>query len=801
MRYLIFCLLICLGCVGLQAQVADFVTDPTPSTRCAPVQVQCTDLSTGATSWQWTVSGPEAVTPSTDQNPGFTFIMPGVYTITLTINGGADTEVKNVTVFAIPQVQFDIAPGYTATGCAPFEVCFEDQTIPGDGPIVVWNWDLGVPPAAGVEDPCFIYIDKNVVDVELVVTDANGCQSFNEEVNFIQILDPPDPSFTVDPASGCEVPLDVTVTNETFPQTGTVYTWDFPGTNVNPSDFVGHDPGVVIYGNNGSYDIQLTTDDNGCTKDTIVVGAVVIDVLVPDFSISDDMPCQNEAVVLTDMSNLPIDYQWLVNGSPVGAGLPTHTVSFPNTGIQTVGLIAATQDGICSDTIYKTIDVQPGPTVSFSADATSSCGTPFTANFTSVAPDAVSYAWSTSPSGGVSFSSSTSPNPSITFNNPGNYNISVVVTSANGCTSTLTRNNYIKINDNINVSITSNVEDNEGCVPLNIQFNVSANLPDGVSINTVDWTIAGSTNPSPSGFPVNTTYNNIGDYTVTANVTFTGGGGGGCNSATATVPVKVGDFPTLTADVTPPSLCIHEAVVDNVTSDLPGTDFLWYFEPPRGFVDGGTGTSSTVNYTYENEWQQPWTGWMVGDNNGCKDTVTFMVDVLPPAAQYMWTRSCDPRTEVTFSPQLQQATPFADSVALFVNYDWANPILDVDNINDMVGFTYDFGVLDVYEVTLIVGISFGGCLDSITQTIDLLNAQPNATITPRSLCPGESVSFRDNSTGIESWQWSFGDGDTSIISNNPNGFNHVYTTSGIFDSYLFTRDIAGCRDTLGPVPI
>jgi len=785
-----------MGCVGLRAQTADFLFQPTPSTRCAPVQVQCTDISTGgAVSWNWTVSGPDVITPSTDQHPGFTFIIPGDYTLTLSINGGASTHSEVITIFAIPQADFEIRPGYLATGCSPFEVCFDDLTIEGDAPITDWSWDLGEPPLASVQNPCIIYTGKNIFDVELVVTDGNGCQDFLDRNNFVQIFEPPNPTFTIDPASGCDVPLEVTVTNTTFAQPGTSYTWQFPGTGVSPTGSNVEDPGIVTYTENGTYDILLTTDDNGCTKDSIAVDAVAIDLLLADFTISDLTPCEGENVNFVNTSNLPgLNCNWLVDGVPASSNC-IYSTSFSTPGPRTITLAVETVDGLCSDSISQIVDIQDGPAVSFSADNTTACGAPFTANFTSTAPDAVSYAWSVTPSAGVSINTSNAANPSITFNNSGNYSVSLMVTSANGCTNTVTQSNLIRINDNVGISISSSADNNEGCVPLDIEFWIDANLPAGVTITGVTWDIPGGTPPNGSGTPISTTYNATGDYTVTADVTFSGG----CNSASTSIQVEVGDFPTLTADITPDEICLNEEVLGTGTSNLPNTEFIWYFEPPGGIVNTGFGTTSIAPYNYEDEWQQPWTVLMVGDNNGCKDTVEVEVTVNPPAAQYDWLRSCDPKTEVSFIPNTPLGI-FSDDVVWILDGHQNNPIHTATNINNG-GFTYDFGTLGVYEVQLVVSSSFTTCTDSVTHVIDLLNSQPNADISPRSLCPGESVSFTDNTIGIDTWQWLYGDGDTSAISTSVNTFVHVYDSSGIYDTYLFTVNNQGCADTLGPVRI
>jgi PKD repeat protein len=74
-----------------QPPVADFTGTPTSGT--APLSVQFTDASTGATSWDWNFGDTGT---STAQNPNHTYNDPGNYTVTLTATNavGSDVETK-----------------------------------------------------------------------------------------------------------------------------------------------------------------------------------------------------------------------------------------------------------------------------------------------------------------------------------------------------------------------------------------------------------------------------------------------------------------------------------------------------------------------------------------------------------------------------------------------------------------------------------------------------------------------------------------------------------------------------------
>ncbi|MGE0637046.1 MAG: PKD domain-containing protein [Bacteroidia bacterium] len=89
-----------------------------------------------------------------------------------------------------------------------------------------------------------------------------------------------------------------------------------------------------------------------------------------------------------------------------------------------------------------------------------------------------------------------------------------------------------------------------------------------------------------------------------------------------------------------------------------------------------------------------------------------------------------------------------------------------------------------------------GCTGSDTVVITYIN-NPVADFTFNTACEGTATNFTDASqsgggTNITSWNWDFGDGNTSIAQNPA----HTYNASGTFTVRLVAENNIGCRDTI-----
>ncbi|MEW5795810.1 MAG: S8 family serine peptidase [Candidatus Zixiibacteriota bacterium] len=161
----------------------------TPTSGCAPLVVNFTDLSTGTgiDSWAWTFGDGGT---STAQNPSYTYTTAGTYTVTLTATsssqGCSDGETKTayITVSTTPVANFSGSP---TSGYAPLTVNFTDLSTGG---ATSWSWDFGDLGTSTAQNPSHVYASAGTYTVTL--TASNACGSDGEtKVGYITVSTPP----------------------------------------------------------------------------------------------------------------------------------------------------------------------------------------------------------------------------------------------------------------------------------------------------------------------------------------------------------------------------------------------------------------------------------------------------------------------------------------------------------------------------------------------------------------------------------------------------------------------------------
>jgi len=143
-------------------------------------------------------------------------------------------------------------------------------------------------------------------------------------------------------------------------------------------------------------------------------------------------------------------------------------------------------------------------------------------------------------------------------------------------------------------------------------------------------------------------------------------------------------------------------------------------------------------------------------------------------------------TNITFQ---NTTSPLANSY--FWNFGDLSTLADTSNAFNP---TYNYPGLGTYTVMLVINRGTP-CADTVYHTVTVGNVNANFS-NDAPACKGVPINFSDlstfdPSTPITSWQWNFGDGNTSPLQNP----SYAYGNGGIFNVSLITTTSNGCRDT------
>ena len=251
------------GAVDTESMVVSVIENPDPvasfTHATTDLTANFTDTSTddGAiSSWSWDFGDGNT---STAQNPAHTYADGGTFTVSLTVTddfGATGTTNQDVTVTA-PNV--DPVASYTFT-TTDLTADFTD-TSTDEGTITAWSWDFGDTNTSTAQNPSHTYGSAGTYTVQLIVTDDLGAMDTTSQD--VTVTAP-----NGDPVAGytfvvTDLTADFTDTS-TDDGTITAWAWDFGDTNTSTAQNPSH-----TYGSAGTYTVQLiVTDDIGAMDTT-----------------------------------------------------------------------------------------------------------------------------------------------------------------------------------------------------------------------------------------------------------------------------------------------------------------------------------------------------------------------------------------------------------------------------------------------------------------------------------------------------------------------------------------------------
>jgi gliding motility-associated-like protein len=520
----------------------------------------------------------------------------------------------------------------------------------------------------------------------------------------------------------------------------------------------------------GVYTVKLIAKNNFGVDSVLKTNFIIVNPNpVVNFKTIDTLGCFPLASKFTDLSTISSGsinaWSWdFGDGILSSQQNPTHVYRLDN--IFNVTLKVTSQKGCIGVLSQKAIiEVTPGVVADFKNTFANACKPPSSIEFTnqSTGPGALKYTWK--------FGDGTQNNTQDaihSFSKAGTYTVSMLATSSEGCTDSITKDIVIP---DVKITTTINAPDT-GCIYSNIKITGSSNPnADNSNWNFGDGTFANGQNQvkmfiKPGVFQIKLT-NTVGS----------------CLDS-AFKKITILDGPTLDFSTTDTIGCQAPFTATFQDKSKDAVSWTWDF---------GDGTTSTLQnpsktYTKEGVYSIAHMGYTA---YGCGSYIKKdnLVKIVAPTIGNI-------------------NLPTGGCAPLKVNFNAA-----VNSIDKVVSYFWDFGKNDTtslfnpvrtFDTTGTYPVSFTattqlGCKVSYSANDAIrVGTAPKADfeISTTTLCSSEPVNFKDLSTGnVNGWVWNLGDiGKPGNIAYSQNT-SHTYTDTGNYTISL-TAYNNGCPNTI-----
>jgi PKD repeat protein len=389
---------------------------------CPGQSINFTDLSTNATSWNWTFNGGTPGT-STSQNPTVTYNSPGQYAVTLqaTNANGNDIELKQ------GYIQVNAGPSATFTNSATNLVA---SFFDGSSGTTSWSWAFGDGNSSNAQNPTHTYALAGTYNVCLTASGNSGCPP-STVCNSVTVQDsstggglPPVANMALSGNTVCQS-SQVSFYDQSA-NTPTSWQWSFQGGT--PATSTQQNP-TVSYNFPGTYDVSLiVANANGI--DTIMNAAWIT--VHQQTNASFNSSINSLLVNFTDLSTGANSWSWSFgDGGSSVLQSPSHTYSAAGS---YTACLTVSNPGCPSSTHCDSITVSGGgggqaPSAAYSVSNNNVCvgnSIQFFDQSTNTPQ-----AWSWSFQGGTPATSNLQ-NPTVVYSTAGTYNVSLVASNASG---------------------------------------------------------------------------------------------------------------------------------------------------------------------------------------------------------------------------------------------------------------------------------------------------------------------------------------------------------------------------------
>ncbi len=755
--------------VGMLPQ-ADFVA--MPDTGCVNDVITFTDQSSPfVDEWEWFFGDGET---SGDQNPTHEYTSLGSFDVSLNAFhlGCMNTFMIEDYVYIDPPLA-----GFSVTmSCIDFLTV--DVTDISLGATSVF-YDFGVEgidtDTSSSPNPTYIYTDEGEYYInQYVYNDSTGC---SDTITLGITVGIPDANFAIPTTTGC-VPLVVQVQDLSLFASEYEYSWLDPAGGLGTSP-EGEEPILTFEAPGKYYDFKLLiTDINGCQDSLVFTDTIYVNAVDANFAADPAAGCLPLDVTLIDQSSSLFgnvnEWEYTMIDFP-GDTLTNQNSNyiFDDYGYFTVTL-KATDDWGCYDSIVVDSAVfVTAPISDFSAD-TFGCTkamVPFTALASGLG---LSYSWDFGDG-----ELSTEVHPEHQYQNEGAYTVCLTITDLNGCVHTACKQDYIVIADPVAAFAADTTSG--FCPPLLVNFENNS-----LNASTYEWNFGDNSGLSNLENAAHV-YTTPGIFDVTLIATSIAA----C-SDTLTIPEMI--------DLDGP---VGDFYFDQDTSCAPApitfvANSVDYYTYTWDFGNGDQDTSANVvydslAYTYLEAGHYV-TKLILKDNAGCQRVLespdTIVIGSLDIDFLALDTALCGGENFTNFI----NTTVSSDSIE-FIEWTFHGATPYNSNFNN-VGVEYD--TLGAFDVQLIM--DNGICRDTLVRNDYIqTGAIPEVEFSPDppTGCTPLSIQFTDLSSvegsNIVSWEWDFGDSNTST-EQNP---NHIFEdgSTSTFPINLTVTAETGCTQT------
>jgi PKD repeat protein len=740
------------SCTVVKTEAAYITIHPKPSASFIVNQQSTCDQNqvfdfistgTGITNWFWDFGDGNT---SQLQSPSHTYSAQGSFTVSLIVAnqyGCTDTMLKS----AFINIGAALVPTFTVnnqSGCLPFAASF-NSTVAG---ATSWLWDFGDGTTSALENPTHVYNSPGVYDVSLSVTTITGCNGSVTQTGYITAESAPVADFVITNPTGCTPHTVGFVNNSTGAAS---YLWS-DGNGQTSTDSTP----AFTFTSSGNYNITLIAySPLGCADTLVINSGVTVNNVTANISATPRVGCAPLTVNFSGSSN-PTANSWFWDfgdGNTSVLQNPSHT--YTSTGFYNVSLTVTSPAGcISTRTNTQFIKLYPDSIPYSVPDTVKVCLPPGTVSFADPTLGSNTWLWDFGDGG-----TSNIKNPSHTYSAPGVYTVTLQTTMAGGCSQTFNPFAIVEVLEFLVSPIVSLIT--SPCGPYTVALTNN-------TLHVAQWFWDfGDGNTSTQQNPVHT-YAQPGTYTIQLLMTAVNG----CQTSLSTTVTFGHANPIVASDT---DLCLGDAIDFSLSPSSSFVSAIW------NFGDGNTSTSLQPSHVYAATGSYIVSVTVV-DSDGCTFSYTMSLPVIVSDPRPSFVVNQNTTGCVEFNVQFTNTSTGSTSYL----WDFGN-----GNTSTATNPSHNYSLPGVYTVTL--SATNNGCTRSYSVR-DLITANmavADFSFTPSTGCLPLNVAFTDLSINPVSWQWSFGDGNSSVVQNPV----HIYTTLPATDVSLTITDINGCTRT------